>query len=76
MSMTYGPLDESRPLGPSEYDDDGLGWAGKGDLGISMGRQPTAGESAALRRAGDATADMERLARPDVAAFRSRSDDV
>ena len=47
-----GPLDESRKLGPSEFDDDDLGWAGRGDLGQSKGRVLTGGERAAvLRRA-------------------------
>ena len=38
LIMTNGPLNEQQKLGPSEYDDDDLGWAGKGDLGQSKGR--------------------------------------
>ena len=56
-----GPWDEPTKLGPSEFDDDDLGWAG--DLGISKGRQPTAGEEAALLRQ-DARAAMERAYPP------------
>jgi hypothetical protein len=63
MAMPYGPLDEARKLGPSEYDDDDLGWAGKGDLGVAKGRQPTGGELAAKLRQ-DADAAMARAYPP------------
>ena len=57
MSTPYGPLDGERKLGPSEFDDDDLGWAGRGDLGVAKGRQPTGGERAALFRR-EANADL------------------
>jgi hypothetical protein len=50
MSMNFGPLDEPTTLGPSEYDDDDIGWAGRGDLGASKRRVLSAGEEAALLR--------------------------
>jgi hypothetical protein len=57
MIMSFGPLDEDARLGPSEFDDDDLAWAGKGDLGVSKGRKPTGGELAAeVRRNADIAA--------------------
>jgi hypothetical protein len=56
--QAFGPMDETRKLGPSEFDDDDLGWAGRGDLGRAKGRQPTGGELAAeVRRNADIAAD-------------------
>jgi hypothetical protein len=55
--MTFGPLDEPAKLGPSEFDDGDLGWAG--DLGISKGRILPAHEEASLLRR-EANAAMDR----------------
>ena len=56
-TQQYGPLGEDKPLGPSEYDDDDLGWAGRGDLGQPKGRVLTGGERGALFRH-EANADL------------------
>jgi hypothetical protein len=58
-NQPYGQLDESPRLGPSEYDDDDLGWAGRDDLGESIGRALTGGERAAKFRR-DMNADLNR----------------
>lgn len=49
-------MSHKRP-GPSEFDDDDLGWAGAGDLGASKHRHLTGGELAAkVRRDADIAA--------------------
>jgi hypothetical protein len=56
-------VDEPRKLGTSEYDDDDLGWAGRGDLGASKGRVLSGGERAALLRR-EAREAMEQVYPP------------